>query len=69
MTADGEAISPGEPTYGYGLTERKVLRLQDIIRKECGVELTMEAAWARAIELVALARMLAEADLPPEVRR
>jgi len=59
----------GEPTYGYGLTEREVLRLRHIIRKQCGVELTMEASWARAIELIALARMLAEADLPAEVRR
>ncbi len=61
-------LSNGEATYGYGLTERQVLRLRDIIRRECGVELTMEAAWARAIGLIALARMLAEADLPAEVR-
>ena len=59
----------GEPTYAYGLTEREVLRLQEIVRRTSGVELTIEAAWARAIELVALARTLAEADLPAEVRR
>jgi hypothetical protein len=63
------AAGYGQATYGYGLTEREVLRLRDIIGRECGVELTIEAAWARAIELVALARMLAEADLPAEVRR
>jgi hypothetical protein len=64
-----EALGSGEPTYAYGLTERDVLRLQDIIRRECGVELSLEAAWARAVELIALVRTLAEADLPAEVRR
>jgi hypothetical protein len=62
------ASGNGESTYAYGLTEREVLRLREIIRRTSGLELTVEAAWARAIELVALARTLAEADLPGEVR-
>ena len=62
-------LGNGEAAYGYGLTEREVLRLREIIQRECGVQCTMEAAWARATELIALARMLAEADLPAEVRR
>jgi hypothetical protein len=44
--------------YAFGLTEVEVRRLQDIMRRECGVELTLEAAWARAIELLALFRMM-----------
>ena len=59
----------GEEGYSYGLTEREVLRLQDIVRRHCGVELSLQDAWARAIELVAFTRMLAEADLPDRVRR
>lgn len=44
----------------FGLTQKEVDRLRDILRRECGVELTNQEAWARAIELVGLARMLAE---------
>jgi len=43
--------------YGFGLTEAQVLRLQSILKSE-GVDLTLEQAWARAIELIALFRML-----------
>src|SRR5438093_553584 len=35
--------------YGFGLTEPEVRRLQGIVRRECGVELTLEQAWARAV--------------------
>jgi hypothetical protein len=44
--------------YAFGLTEAEVLRLRDILRRECGVDLTLEAAWSRAIELLALFRMM-----------
>jgi len=44
--------------YALGLTEAEVRRLQDILRRECGMEVTLEVAWARAIELLALFRML-----------
>lgn len=47
--------------FGLGLTEAEVRRLQYILRRECGVELTLQGAWARAIELLAFARMLVEA--------
>lgn len=43
--------------YGFGLTEPEVRRLQEILQRE-GVELTIEQAWKRAIELLALFRML-----------
>jgi hypothetical protein len=66
-TTPGHA-EPKEHAYAFGLTEGEVLRLQDILRRECNVELTLDAAWARAIELVALARTLAEADLSANVR-
>lgn len=46
-----------EHRYGFGLTEAEVRRLQDILRRD-GLDLTMEQAWARAIELLSLFRML-----------
>lgn len=45
------------PSYGFGLTEPQVQRLRDILRRD-GLDLTMEEAWARAIELLSLFRML-----------
>ena len=45
------------PRYAFGLTEAEVRRLQDILPRE-GVDLTVEQAWARAIELLSLFRML-----------
>jgi hypothetical protein len=50
--------------YGCGLTEDAVRRLQDILRREGESEVTLEEAWARAIELIGLFRMLL--DLSPE---
>ena len=47
-----------ERRYGFGLTSTEVERFRDIMRRECGVDLTPEAAWARAIELLALFRMM-----------
>jgi len=46
------------PRFALGLTEVEVRRLQEIMRRECGIDLTLEAAWARAIELLALFRMM-----------
>lgn len=57
--------SGGEDPFAFGLTPAEVERLRDIMRRECGVELTMEAAWARAIELLAFAKVLLSA-LPPK---
>lgn len=48
----------GDPRYAFGLTKAEVERLRDIMRRECRVEMTPEEAWSRAIELLALFRML-----------
>ncbi len=56
-----------ENQYTYGLTESAVRRLQEIIRKDCGVELSLAATWSRAIELMALAETILEA-LPEKSR-
>ena len=50
--------------YAFGLTETEVRRLQDILRRECGLGLTLEQTWGRAIELLAFGKRLLEA-LPP----
>ena len=52
----GHGTHPGR--YGFGLTERDVQRLQDILRREGDPEVTLEQAWTRAIELLSLFRML-----------
>ena len=44
--------------YGFGLTEAAVCRLQEILRHERESEVTLDQAWARAIELLGLFRML-----------
>ena len=46
--------------FGFGLTEHQVRRLQEILKRECGLEVTLEQAWSRAIELLALAKLLLE---------
>lgn len=51
--------------FGFNLTEADVQELRQIMRRECGIDLTLEQAWARGIELLAFAKMLVEA-LPPE---
>ena len=56
--------SKGSEGYGFALTEPEVHRLRNIIRRDCGVELTVEQAWARGIELLAFAKLMAE-SLPP----
>ena len=46
--------------YAFGLTAAEVERLRGILRSEYGVELTLEEAWARGIELLAFAKILIE---------
>src|SRR5512139_1847911 len=63
---------PGQPEVEgcYGLAQRKVDELRDIIRRHSGIELTNQEAWHGAIELVAFTRMLAEMpDWPGEQAR
>jgi hypothetical protein len=47
-----------ENRYSFGLTISEVRRYRDITRRESGIELTEAEAWSRAIELLALFRML-----------
>lgn len=41
-----------------GLSREKVIEFQRLVREECGLELPIEEAWARATRLVTLYRML-----------
>ena len=41
-----------------GLTPEKVREFQLLMREECRVDLSFEAAWGRAAQLIALYRML-----------
>ena len=61
-----DAASTGDhDRFAFGLTTAEVARFRDIMRRECGVDLTMEAAWARAIEVLAFAKLLLH-SLPPK---
>jgi hypothetical protein len=40
------------------LDREAVLQFQRLMQEECGVDLTLEQAWARAIQMVGLYRML-----------
>lgn len=54
-----EALSlHSRTTFAFGLMPAEVERFRDIMGRECGVHLTSEEAWARAIELLALFRMM-----------
>jgi len=44
--------------YGFGLSEPQVRRLQEILQREGEPDVTLDQAWARAIELLSLFRML-----------
>jgi len=50
--------SESKSRYAFGLTPLEVERFRGIMRGESGMELTTTEAWARAIELMALFRML-----------
>jgi len=45
-------------SFAFGLTEGAVEQFRDIMRREYGEDLSPEAAWARAIEVLALFRAL-----------
>jgi hypothetical protein len=47
-----------EDPRGYGLRPEEVREFQEIVREETGETLTSGEAWNRAIELIALVRML-----------
>ena len=46
--------------FGAGLTEPEVARFRNILREECGAELSLPEAWSCAIELLLLIEMLLE---------
>lgn len=54
-------------SFAFGLAPEAVERFRDIMDRECGVHLTSEEAWARAIELLALFRMML-GPLPEDAR-
>jgi len=48
----------GKARYAFGLTHAAVGRFREILRTESGIELTTTEAWGRAIEIMAVFRML-----------
>ena len=57
---ESQVQTTNESRFGAGLTEAEVRRLQDILRRESHVELTLEQTWERAIELLSFTKMLLE---------
>jgi hypothetical protein len=51
---------PPNGHFSFGLTSADVEEFRDILRSECGETLGLEEAWSRAIEMLALCRMLLE---------
>ena len=49
---------PDRKRFAGGLPEAEVLRLRDILRREHGVELSMEETWARALDLLSFFKAL-----------
>jgi hypothetical protein len=47
-----------DPRYSFGLTPTEVEEFRVILRTECGEELSLADAWTRAIEVLAVCRML-----------
>jgi hypothetical protein len=47
-----------ETRHAYGLTQAAVDEFRELMRQEYGEDLAPEAAWARAIEVMALFRVL-----------
>jgi hypothetical protein len=44
--------------FAFGLSVTDVEEFREILRSECGEELSLSDAWSRAIEVLALCRML-----------
>ena len=57
-----DRVPDPDKRYGLGLTEEAVRCLQDILRREGDTDVTLEQAWARAIELISLFRMFLTAS-------
>jgi hypothetical protein len=52
------SLPPGGGRFAFGLTAGEVGEFRDILKSECGESLSLEDAWSRAIEVLALCRML-----------
>jgi hypothetical protein len=50
--------APAEQRFAFALTPADVEEFREILRTECGEELSLTEAWSRAIEVLALSRML-----------
>lgn len=57
MTIEAFA-TPDAKRFGFGLSPADVEEFRDILESECGETLGFEDAWSRAIEVLALCRML-----------
>lgn len=57
MTFDALA-PPSNQHFAFGLTPSDVEEFRVILRTECGEDLSLADAWTRAIEVLALCRML-----------
>jgi len=55
--------------FGAGLTEVDVRRFQAILREQCGLDVGLPEAWARAIELLSLVESLLQSNDVIEVDR
>jgi hypothetical protein len=51
-----------DSTPTHALSPEDIREFQDLVRHETGVDLSAQEAWDRAIELIALIRMLIRPD-------
>jgi hypothetical protein len=56
LAAAGQAEEPAR--FAFALSQSDVEELRELIHRECGEELSLEEAWKRASEVLALFRML-----------
>ena len=51
---------PSAGRFGAGLSEAEVRRFQTILKRDCGVSVSLPEAWSRVIELMSLVEVLLE---------
>jgi hypothetical protein len=47
----------------------EVRQLKTLLKRDCGVELSLEETWSRALELLAFTKAILEALPPPKPKR
>lgn len=57
MSITAPVLSDNE-RFAFGLSPTDVEEFRDILQSECGETLSLEETWSRAIEVLALCRML-----------